>query len=211
MTEQFDQDEDYVSPASKRRAYPMVFYDLDGDLDASPREDFYAAAAAIVGRLARRETLAEIEGLAALFLFRHYLELVLKSIVFGARSLESRDKNIPRGEVMYPGGHELLPLWIEAREKVPIKLGKGLWKQWDYPFVQRCIEDFHALDPTSERLRYRWEKKAVARDALKSVRVNWSELIGVKRHTYEVLEAIDSYLVETYGQNKDWENEMNSW
>jgi hypothetical protein len=65
VTEQFDQDADYVSPASQRLAYPMVFYDLDGDLDASPREDFYAAAEAIVGRLARRETVAEIEGLAA--------------------------------------------------------------------------------------------------------------------------------------------------
>jgi hypothetical protein len=34
--------------------------------------------------------------MAALFLFRHYLELTLKEIVFGARSLERKDKTLLR-------------------------------------------------------------------------------------------------------------------
>lgn len=149
--------------------------------------------------------------MAALFLFRHYLELTLKHIVFGARSLEKKDKNVPVDAAEWPTNHDLQCLWAEAKKQVPIKLGAGVWPQWDHSFVEKCVAEFHALDPSSERLRYRWEKKPVERDRFTSLRVGWDELLRVMEHTHDVLEDIDTYLVETHGQNADWEDEMNSW
>jgi len=72
MSEAFDEDAIYRWSATEKWEYRTVFYNLDGELDASPRPDFYAAAKASVGRLASGKTVAEEEGMAALFLFRHY-------------------------------------------------------------------------------------------------------------------------------------------
>jgi hypothetical protein len=33
----------------------------------------------------------------------------------------------------------------------------------------------------------------------------------LREQTYNVLEAIDSYLVETYFENEEWQDEVNSW
>jgi hypothetical protein len=58
-------------PALEKWDYRNVFYNPHGEIDASPRLDFFAAAKASVSRLANGETTAEIEGMAALFLSRH--------------------------------------------------------------------------------------------------------------------------------------------
>ena len=73
----------------------------------------------------------------------------------------------------WPDGHDLWQLWSEAKNRVPVKFGGGVWPQWDHNFAEKCILEFHALDPSSERLRYLWEKKPVERDSFNPLRVVW--------------------------------------
>lgn len=210
MTEPIDEDEVYRYPATEKWDYKAVFSNHEGDIDASPQLDFYAAAQAIVIRLVKRETLAEIEGMAALYLFRHYLELVLKNIVYNARALESKDKRKPSSEVQWPTEHDLLKLWKEAKTELPKKLGKGMLRTLDYEYAGKCIEEFHSIDSSSERLRYGWSKKQAASDVLSLLRVDWDALSLAMLHVHDVLEAMDSYLDATHDQIAEWEAILDS-
>ena len=212
QTEKIDEDAIYRLPAREKWEYKKIVYAPEGYIDASPRWDFYEAAKASVQRLAEGSTMGEIEGTAALYLFRHYLELALKNIVLGARHLETKDKNVPSEQVLPPSqGHDLKNLWEEVKKQVPRKLGAGVWPQWDHMFVELCVEEFHMLDPSSERLRYKREKKFVERDRLNPMRVDWQVLLHAMEHVHDVLEEMDTYLVETHGFNADWEEEQRSW
>lgn len=212
QTEEFDEDAIYRSPACEKWEYKKIIYAPEGHIDASPRWDFYAAAKASVQRLVVGSTVGEIEGTAALYLFRHYLELALKSIVLGARHLETKDKNMLSEQVLPPSqGHDLKALWNEVKSRVPRKLGAGVWPQWDHKFVEQCIEEFHVLDPSSERLRYKHEKQYVERDQTDPLRVDWQALLYAIEHVHDVLEAMHTYLIETHGLNADWEEEQRSW
>ena len=207
---EFDEDAIYRWTPHEKWNYQQIIYGPEGHIDASPRLDFYEAAKASVQRVI--DGTGEIEGTAALYLFRHYLELTLKALIVGARYLKSKDENMPAELVLRPSqGHNLEALWNEVKDQVPKKLGAGVWPQWDHKFVEHCIEEFHALDPSSERLRYNREKKPIERDRLTPVRVSWDALLYAMQHVRDVLEAMDSYLVETHGLNVEWEAEQDSW
>src|ERR1035438_7312299 len=49
------------------------------------KESFYRASEIIVTQLAEGHAFMEVEGLVAVFLFRHYLELALKRIIVRGR------------------------------------------------------------------------------------------------------------------------------
>lgn len=208
--EELDQDAIYRWPACEKWEYQQIVYTPEGHIDASPRLDFYEAAKASVQRVI--QGVGEIEGTAALYLFRHYLELALKALIVGTRHLKSKEENMPFELVLPPSqGHNLEALWNEVKDQVPKKLGAGVWPAWDHRFVGQCIAEFHALDPSSERLRYNREKKFIERDRIHPARVDWNALLYAMQHVRDVLEAMDSYLVETHGQNAEWEAEQNSW
>jgi hypothetical protein len=139
---------------------------------------------------------------------------------------------MPAEQVQPPNqGHDLQALWQEVKGQVPKKLGAGVWPKWDHKFVEQCIEEFHILDPSSERLRYkhvkskpaspaegfldadisRRAKKHAQGDPVNPVRVDWSALLHVMEHVRDVLEAMDSYLIETHGMNAEWQAEQKSW
>ncbi len=212
VSETNDEDATYRFPGHEKWEYRSPFTNRDGAIDACPGDDFYAAAIAIAERLFNGDTRAEVESLAALFLFRHYLELRLKQIVCGARALSNGEKNVPRDQVKWPEDHrhDIHKLWNEAKASVPHKLRGCSWKDWDHAFLEKCIDDFHALDPSGEYFRYGWEKKPIVRDSLVRVYVDWGELLRVMRHTHDVAEGIRSALVEIFGENEDWQEQLNS-
>ena len=41
--------------------------------------------------------------------------------------------------------------------------------------------------------------------------INYNSILAQMEHVHDVLNAIDVYLVESHGQNPEWEAEMNSW
>ena len=204
-------EEEIRLPAYEKRAYQPVFGNPNGTLSGF-REDYYLAARATTQRIAEGKTLGETEGIAALFLFRHYLELALKSIIFGLRRLETRRKNMPRAErVQQASGHNLGALWAEIKKDYPLNMGQKDWNGLDTAFLDECICEFDRIDPSSERFRYPLEKKRPSRDRLKPLAVAWERLPDTIEHAWDVLEMMDTYLMETYAQNEEWEAEMNSW
>lgn len=71
--------------------YKQVIY--KGDQDHSWRDmanSYFFACEPLIRKLAVGELREDIEGTAAVFLFRHYLELELKQIVFSGRLLIER-------------------------------------------------------------------------------------------------------------------------
>ena len=76
-------------------------------------DSFYRASELIVDRLVKGQGFMEIEGLAAVFLFRHYLELALKRVVVRGRALIRLDKNAA---------------WEDVKEVAKIHILSELWK-----------------------------------------------------------------------------------
>lgn len=80
------------------------------------------------------------------FLYRHYIELSLKWLIYLLRSLESNERSIPNNT------HDVHTLWQESRrlliqhfhpDEVPGLLG-----------MDGCIDDLKQHDPTSFAFRY---------------------------------------------------------
>ena len=199
-------------PEYEKICYAQIFFNPDGCTGPGFADDYYEAARVIIERIAEGRTLAEREGTPALFLCRHYLELALKGVLFHSRWLERETKNVPRdGPVAWPFGHNLIALWNEIKQQFPVKTSHKLWDALDTEFVERCVADFHEIDPNGERFRYRLEKKSIPRDPLSLLAVSWPFLLQTTEHVHDVLGAMETYLIETYGENADWEAEMNSW
>ena len=92
-------------------------------------ESFYAASLKIIQGVARRELDENTEGVAALFLCRHYLELALKGVLETGRSLteDGHNDDAPKPTERI---HILKRLWnLVLRDANPkIKIG---WDRYD--------------------------------------------------------------------------------
>lgn len=95
-----------ASPHSDYTAYEKWKYDhVFYKETASPKtwldlaETFYRGSYVLVEGVAKDALNEDIEGIAGLFLFRHYLELALKQIIYAARWLTKDGKNAPSQQV----------------------------------------------------------------------------------------------------------------
>lgn len=83
------------------------------------------------------------------FLYRHYLELLLKQIIVDGRELLD-------SKTGFPTHHRLSDLWNEAKG-----LTRRTWKTQDPPEmskVDHVIAEFARLDPDGESFRYAFKK-----------------------------------------------------
>jgi hypothetical protein len=194
-------------PKCEKVLYTPLFLNPDGHMVSWLIVDYYAAARSIVERILQRETLDgeildDIEGRAALFLFRHYLELALKDVVFNLRRLKTKRDNLPQEEWgKWPSGHNLNVLWDEIKMQFPQKMGQKWWDSLDTQFAEKCVTEFHDIDPSSERFRYQREKTRV-RDQSKHLDVSWTSLLCVIEHASEVLEMMGGDVEATYNENE---------
>src|SRR5436309_1688958 len=93
-------------PAHEKLPYRTVFCNPDSDIGPGFDDDYYAAAIAAVQRMVNGKNLGTVETVATLFLFRQYLELALKEIIFHLRWLESENRNVSMdAEIDWPDGH----------------------------------------------------------------------------------------------------------
>jgi hypothetical protein len=199
-------------PQFEKASYAPMFFNPQGQITPGLADDYYSAARAIVERIVGVQALEGTEGTPALFLCRHYLELALKGVLFHSRWLETENRNVPRDQPPdWPLGHDLSRLWNQIEKHFPVKTGETLWKAFDTEFVGKFVAEFHAIDPNGERFRYRIEKKHPGRDPLKPLAVSWPSLLRAVEHVHDVLDGMEAYLIETYGENAEWEAEMNSW
>jgi hypothetical protein len=194
-------------PKSEKVPYTPLFLNPDGHMVSWLIVDYYAAARSIVERILQREKLGgeildDMEGRAALFLFRHYLELALKDVVFNLRKLKTKQQNLPEeGQGEWPSGHDLSVLWNEIKVQFPQKMGQKWWESLDTEFAEKCVTEFHDIDPSSERFRYQREKSRV-RDQSKRLEVAWASLLPAIEHASEVLEMMGGDVEAIYNGNE---------
>ena len=187
---------------------------------ANWREGYFYASQELVQGVVEGRLMPGIQGVAGVFLFRHYLELALKYIVFHARWLKSENRNAEWDEVKdLHLNHSLMGWWNLVKGETKGKLPKAEWDALDTEFVEQCVRNFEEADP-APGWRFRYHAKLFGVDkrpkeqrvpVLNELYIDYTAMLQQMKHVYDVLNAIDVYLVETHGQNAEWEAEMNSW
>jgi hypothetical protein len=165
-------------------------------------ESFYRASLHIVEGVGGDRLNEDSEGLAAAFLFRHYLELSLKNIILAGRFLTREGANAPPENAVPAWGHNLRELWKLVLTDAKPKMEKD-WCSYDIEFVEKCIAEFDAVDPKGMAFRYTGE-------GAESLWLHFGWLHAVMEHIYQVLEGIRVYLVEMHGQNAEYESYLQS-
>lgn len=197
---------DYGYTAFEHWEYqPFIYVHEQPKSWISFKESFYRASEFIMDNLARGNGFPEIEGIAAVFLFRHYLELVLKSIILNGRWLVTADQNATRDRVEAVRNiHGLERLWQMVLEDGKPKIDPKVWNSYDIPFVEKCVAEFHARDEKGFAFRY-------PRQGGEKYDFDFGYFRAAMEHVRQVLENMDTYLIETYGQNQEWEDIQNSY
>ena len=167
-------------------------------------QSFYWASKYLVEGVVKGPLREDIEGRAALFLFRHYLELTLKEIIVAGRYLTA-DGNLTRSEVSQVKKiHKLEELWGDVLRDAKPKMPKdAAWEGYDWRFAERCILEFDAADKGGFAFRY-------DKEGGESAHVDFDRLHVAMGHVYQVLDAILTVLIETRGEIVDWLHELRS-
>jgi len=167
------------------------------------QESFYRASEIIIDNLAKDHGFPEIEGIAAVFLFRHYLELALKRIIVRGRHLIKRDKNAAWNDVEeVKKVHGLADLWKLALADAKPKIDPKVWDSYDIPFVEKCVAEFDERDKRGFAFRY-------PRQGGERFDYDFAYFRLAMEHVYQVLENITTF-IEQHGENEDWEEIQNS-
>jgi hypothetical protein len=206
-------------PATAKQAYQQVFClpaSRHWDIEGSVTDIYYQASKAIIQGVSSRQYLEGVEGIAGLFLFRHYLELRLKYALFHARWLKTWSENERTENVRaIDNVHDLNKLWLDLKDACKTRVLPEQWMIWDIEFVDKCVDEWHGVDPKSFNFRYGTRGKISVAPTSEAyperIGIDFDALLYDITHIHDVLEAIDSYLFESYGENKEWEAILNSF
>ena len=201
-------DEDTAAASSDDHAYtayetweyrPFVHVLEEKKTWISYSESFYRASEVIIGNLAQGRGFSEIEGIAAVFLFRHYLELALKRIVVRGRCLIKQDENAAREDVKEVANiHSLGRLWELVLVDAKPKIEDRIWNSYDIPFVENCVKEFHERDEKGFAFRY-------PRQGGERYEYEFGYFRLAMEHVYQILENMTGVLIEQHGENAEWE------
>lgn len=168
-------------------------------------ESFYRATELLFQGLAVGKGHPDIEGIAAMFLFRHYLELMLKRVVIRGRYLKSATENARREEVERVANiHDLKTLWDWVLRDAKPKIDQPTWNSYDISFVEKCILEFDERDKKGFAFRY-------SRQGGERYEYDFGWLTVASEHVQQVLDNIVTYLIESHGENEEWEEIQNSF
>jgi len=212
---QLERDDDQIideyNARFKEVPYRQVFYEPSGgkgEVDGFPEGYFESAEMILEGVVCGRLP-DGIYGVPAVFLARHGLELNLKYTLYHSRWLKNERTNAHEVEPV-PKGHELKPLWekllAEISRRTPT-IPDGL----DLKFVGEFIAEFHEADRKGMRFRYPGEQIPVVASSHGTLGIDFGALLFNVKRAREVLNTLDSALINQYGENQDWENEVRSW
>ena len=173
---------------------------------------YFEAASLLVRGITNGELREEVEGIAAAFLCRHYLELAIKYTLFHSRwlktaGLNAADKDVPPVE----RGHDLSKLWSALISELRLKGGGAVPKGLDLQFVKAFAGEFQAVDRGGDRFRYPAKLIGIGASWPEKFGVNYQALLFNLQRTHDILETLDAWLIETYGQNQEWESIQGSW
>lgn len=161
---------------------------------------YFEAAFALAKGVAGGSLKEDIEGLAAVFLFRHYLELILKQIILRGRLLvNANERAIPEEVKQVANIHDLAVLWKWVLQDSKPKIAD--WDNYDTDFVETCISEFDAVDKKGFTFRYPGEGGEFCR-------FDYGFLPDAMKHVQEVLDGIATYLYEELREIGEYEHEL---
>jgi hypothetical protein len=197
---------DYRYTAFEKWDYmPFVYVQDTNKPWVSFKESFYRGSELIIDNLSKGRGFPEIEGNAAVFMFRHYLELALKQIIVRGRRLVRHDKNAALEDVKeVEKVHGLADLWKLVLSDAMPKIDPAVWASYDIPFVEKCIVEFDERDKKGFAFRY-------PQQGGERFDYNFAYFRQGMEHVYQVLENITVYLIEQHGENEEWEEIQNSF
>jgi hypothetical protein len=200
-------DEELVSEAKvldftafQRWEYRPIIHKADHpQLWRNLADSFFRASIFLVEKVAARELNDDNEGLAAIFLFRYYLELALKKLVLKGRFLAAEDRNALRNEVQEVGRiHELKKLWGWAVRDAKPKVNPESWNAYDTAYVEKCLAEFDEVDSKGFAFRYPGQGGEYCH-------FDFDQLLLSMQHIEHVIGGLISYLDETYAQNEEYQ------
>lgn len=163
------------------------------------KESFYRASELIVDRLTQGHGFMEIEGIAAVFLFRHYLELALKRIIVRGRCLIRQDTNAAWSDVKEVANvHNLNELWKLVLKDAKSKIEQRIWDSYDIGFVEKCIAEFDERDKKGFAFRY-------PRQGGERYDYDFGFFRSAMEHVYQILENMTTCLIAAHVENAEWE------
>ena len=174
---------------------------------------YYDTAEYVIQGVVDRRLLPKVHGVVGVFLFRHFVELELKYILFHARWLKDSETNATKGEIEAIANiHFLDQLWTLVRKEAPEKFGEDLWEKFDLDILDKVVAELNEVDPGSYGFRYNGKVFGVGEhSADPELSINYNAILRQMKHVYYVLHAMKVILIETHGINADWEAEMKSW
>lgn len=119
--------EKYAPWYKKMKYHPMLQIPAEPwNVDASWRDAYFHASKEIIQGVVDGRLMPAIQGVAGVFMFRHYMELAMKYTVFHARWLASADKNAAWGDVKdLHRNHSLMAWWNDLKGETKGKIPKG--------------------------------------------------------------------------------------
>lgn len=196
---------DYGYTAHEKWEYRQLIYKEDYeqpwiDLAVS----FYRGAYALIDGVVNGHLLEDVEGVAGVFMFRHFLELILKQIVLRGRLLETEDHNAAWDQVKRVANeHKLSILWKWVQQDARPKMKAEAWDGYDVLFAEKIIAEFDAVDPKGFAFRYHGQGG-------QNCKFSYAAFLVAMEHARQSLDGILGYLTETYGENAEWEDILRS-
>jgi hypothetical protein len=189
-------------------------------IDANWEDGYFRAAKLVVGKVvdpafeSRYMAMPGIEGIAGVYLFRHYLELALKHILFHSRWLRHQSTNEHWNEVKdVAKTHSLQRLWNTITKERIGKIPDEFWDSHDIDFVTACITEFHSVDQNGETFRYHGPAFGVIQGppVVNQLYIAFDRLLAQMDHVRDVLWSLDAYCLNTHGLNEEWEDILKSF
>ena len=189
--------------AFEKWPYRQILYPTDQEQSwRDMGNSYFGACRPLIAALANGELREDIEGSAAIFLFRHYLELMLKRILFSGRILASGDELVAVEDIAEVSKtHDLATIWDWVIKDAKPKLPE--WDNYDVASVKQCVMEFHKADRGGVAFRY-------DREGGELYRFDFAALNDQMDHIRQVLEGIWTGLSEMAHAIREYEAELQS-
>jgi hypothetical protein len=149
------------------------------------------AADAVVAAVEARQASPDSVGYATCFLYRHYIELMLKGLINVGNQLRNRTAEYPKND------HRIRELWAQARSFLEEACPEG--NPTDAETVEKCILEFASIDPSGEASRYGEDTKGnptfknATQLSLTNMRDVMNRLSGFLEGSYDYMHELLQY------------------
>jgi hypothetical protein len=172
-------------------------------------DSYFNACRPLIAALAAGHLNEDVEGTAAIFLFRHYLELMLKRIIWAGRQLISENEVATRDVPNVANIHDLAKLWEWVIADAKPKLNE--WQNYDTVSLAKCLMEFDQADKKGfafrydgcggKRFRFNFEALARQMDHLRQVLEGLCVTLDTMR---DQIREYDAYLESEFGSDLYW-------